>query len=65
MNYDIIASMGATSYSTVAVGPLTRVFLPSFVRKGAMPMVTWTDLIQIMILMVALAGLFYEIGKRK
>ena len=34
-------------------------------RKGAMPMVSWSDLIQLIIALVALASLFYMIGKRK
>lgn len=34
-------------------------------RKGALLMVTWSDLIQFMIMITAIATLFFTIGKRK
>ncbi|MFR3140633.1 MAG: putative holin-like toxin [Lacrimispora saccharolytica] len=39
--------------------------LPSRRKKGGLPMVTYSDLIQIGILIVALVGLVYEIIKDK
>lgn len=34
-------------------------------RKGALLMVTWSDLFQLVIMIAAIATLFYTIGKRK
>ena len=50
---------------TVSGRPWPGDFLPPDERKGVMRMILWTDVIQFVIMITAIAGLFYEIGKRK
>ena len=50
---------------TVSGRPVSGDFLPLDERKGVMRMILWTDVIQFVIMITAIAGLFYEIGKRK
>lgn len=48
-----------------AAYPLFAEEFPSGRKKGGMPVVTYADLIQFCILMVALVGLCYQIFKDK
>lgn len=45
---------------------VTRVYLAlDLHRKGALQMVGWSNLIDLLLLLTAIATLFYTIGKRK
>ena len=51
---------------TVGGWPLSRgqLLLPLVLRKGGCPMVTYSDLIQLGILIVGIIGLFVQIKKK-